>query len=95
MKVLLMTGPGEALVSEVDEPVVGEYEASLSLARRLEIPKEEATKFIEDYFARYPRVLAYQDDLLRKARQQGYVATILGRRRPVVVAGWRRARSHT
>ncbi len=31
MKVLLMTGPGEALVSEVDEPVVGEYEAGVDM----------------------------------------------------------------
>jgi DNA polymerase I len=51
------------------------------LARRLEISKDEAGTFIADYFARYPRVLAYQDELLGKARQQGYVATILGRRR--------------
>jgi DNA polymerase I len=55
--------------------------SAFGLARRLEIPKEDASRFIGDYFARYPRVLAYQDDLLRKARQQGFVATILGRRR--------------
>ena len=55
--------------------------SAFGLARRLEIPKEEASKFINDYFARYPRVLAYQDELLSKARKQGYVATILGRRR--------------
>jgi len=55
--------------------------SAFGLARRLEIPKDEAARFIDDYFARYPRVLAYQDDLLRKARQQGFVATILGRRR--------------
>ncbi len=55
--------------------------SAFGLARRLEIPREEASKFIDDYFARYPRVLAYQDELLSKARRQGYVATILGRRR--------------
>jgi DNA polymerase I len=55
--------------------------SAFGLARRLEIPKEDASRFIGDYFARYPRVLAYQDDLLRKARRQGFVATILGRRR--------------
>ncbi len=52
------------------------------LARRLEIPKEEAARFIEAYFARYPKVLEYQDRLLASARKQGYVSTILGRRRP-------------
>ncbi len=51
------------------------------LARRLEIPKEEAARFIDAYFARYPAVLAYQDELLKKCRAQGYVSTILGRRR--------------
>jgi DNA polymerase-1 len=51
------------------------------LARRLEITKEEAGKFIDDYFKRYPKVLHYQDNLLRKARGQGYVATLLGRQR--------------
>jgi DNA polymerase I len=55
--------------------------SAFGLARRLEIPKEEASRFIDDYFKRYPRVLGYQDQLLAKARQQGYVTTILGRRR--------------
>jgi DNA polymerase I len=55
--------------------------SAFGLARRLEIPKEDAARFIGDYFARYPRVLAYQDELLRKARQHGFVATLLGRRR--------------
>ena len=48
------------------------------LARGWRFPRDEAAKFIEDYFARYPRVLAYQDQLLRKAREEGHVATILG-----------------
>jgi DNA polymerase I len=52
------------------------------LARRLEIPKEEAARFIDAYFARYPKVLEYQSRLLESARKKGYVSTILGRRRP-------------
>jgi DNA polymerase-1 len=52
------------------------------LARRLEISKEEAAKFIDAYFARYPKVLEYQSRLLESAREKGYVNTILGRRRP-------------
>jgi DNA polymerase-1 len=55
--------------------------SAFGLSRRLEMPKEEAARFIDDYFKRYPRVLDYQDQLLAKARQQGYVSTILGRRR--------------
>jgi DNA polymerase-1 len=55
--------------------------SAFGLSRRLEMPKEEAARFIDDYFKRYPRVLEYQDRLLTKARQQGYVTTLLGRRR--------------
>jgi DNA polymerase-1 len=55
--------------------------SAFGLARRLELTKEEAGKFINDYFQRYPRVLEYQDNLLRKARQLGYVSTLLGRKR--------------
>jgi DNA polymerase I len=54
----------------------------LGLAQRLGIPREEAAKFIDAYFARYPRVLEYQSRLLRDCIANGYVGTILGRRRP-------------
>jgi len=53
------------------------------LASRLGISKDEATKFIDAYFAKYPDVVAYQDKVLTEARRVGYVATILGRRREV------------
>jgi DNA polymerase-1 len=52
------------------------------LAVRLGIPREEAVRFIDAYFARYPRVLEYQSRLLRDCIANGYVSTILGRRRP-------------
>ncbi|HWG44276.1 MAG TPA: DNA polymerase I [Gemmataceae bacterium] len=51
------------------------------LGQRLEISRDEAAKFIAAYFARYPKVQEYQDRLLSNCRQDGYVATILGRRR--------------
>lgn len=56
--------------------------SQFGLARRLEISREEAAKFIDAYFARYPKVLEYQSRVLATARKQGYVSTILGRRRP-------------
>ena len=55
--------------------------SAFGLAERLGIDRKEAEKFIDQYFARYPKVQVYQDNLLRKARQDGYVASILGRRR--------------
>jgi DNA polymerase-1 len=53
------------------------------LAPRLGISREEAAKFIDSYFARYPRVLEYQRRLLENCRRDGYVSTILGRRRAI------------
>lgn len=55
--------------------------SAFGLAERLGIERKEAEKFIDQYFARYPKVLGYQDELLKKARQTGFVGSILGRRR--------------
>lgn len=52
------------------------------LAERLVIDRKEADRFINNYFARYPAVLTYQDELLKSARQKGYVKSLLGRQRP-------------
>jgi DNA polymerase-1 len=51
------------------------------LAQRLGIPREDAARFIDQYFARYPKVLDYQTQLLNACRKEGVVKTILGRRR--------------
>ncbi len=56
--------------------------SAFGLGTRLGMPRKDAAKFIDAYFEKYPRVLAYQDNLLAQARVNGYVATILGRRRP-------------
>jgi DNA polymerase-1 len=53
------------------------------LAQRLSITREEASTFIDAYFARYPKVLEYQARLLENCRRTGYVGTILGRRRRI------------
>jgi DNA polymerase-1 len=51
------------------------------LSRDLGISQEEATAFIEAYFARYPKVRMYMQDAIEKARSDGYVTTIMNRRR--------------
>jgi len=56
---------------------------SQALATQLDISREEADKFIEDYFAQLPGVQQYMDQIVRQAYQDGYVQTICGRRRPV------------
>ncbi len=51
------------------------------LARETHVTMLEAKKFIEDYFATYPRVRAWLDETVAEARRSGYVTTLLGRRR--------------
>jgi DNA polymerase I len=55
--------------------------SAFGLAERLAIDRKKAETFIDQYFARYPKVQVYQDELLKKARRDGYVGSILGRRR--------------
>jgi DNA polymerase-1 len=57
--------------------------SAFGLAQRLEISQADATKFIDAYFAQYPRVLTYQEELLARSRERSYVDTILGRRRTI------------
>jgi len=51
------------------------------LSNELAIPYAEAERFIERYFASYPRVRAWIEQILADARQKGYVETMFGRRR--------------
>lgn len=53
------------------------------LSQRLGIPQPEAKKIIEVYFQRFPKVKEYIEKTIAEARQKGYVATLLGRRRYV------------
>ena len=48
---------------------------------RLSVPRKDAEAFIDGFFERYPTVMHYQDNLLRDARANEYVGTLLGRRR--------------
>ncbi len=53
----------------------------IRLARELGIPRAEAARFIEQYFSKMPGVKAYLDASLVAARRDGFVTTLLGRRR--------------
>jgi len=55
--------------------------SAFGLAEQLNISRSQASSFIDLYFARYPKVLQYQDNLLIECRKTGKVETILGRRR--------------
>ena len=51
------------------------------LASRLHITNEEARNYIDSYFARYPLVKSYLEGIIEEAREQGYVTTLMQRRR--------------
>ena len=54
---------------------------AFTLAKDLGVSRGEAAQFIEAYFARYPRVRAFIDETIAKARETGQVRTLLGRLR--------------
>lgn len=51
------------------------------LSQNLDIPRKEAAQFIERYFATYPGVKQFMTDIVQEAKQNGYVSTLLNRRR--------------
>lgn len=55
--------------------------SSFGLSQRLDIPRKEAKDIIEGYFESYPDVKRYMTEVVEKAKEQGYVTTIFGRRR--------------
>jgi DNA polymerase-1 len=54
---------------------------SMRLSQQLKIPRDEAKRFIENYFTRFARVRGYIEETVDAARRQGYVETLSGRRR--------------
>jgi DNA polymerase-1 len=54
--------------------------SAFGLARQLNIGRVEAQAYMDTYFMRYPGVQQFMEDTRAKARDQGYVETLLGRR---------------
>jgi DNA polymerase I len=54
--------------------------SAFGLATRLGLERSAASAYVERYFERYPGVRRYMDDTRRRAREQGYVETVAGRR---------------
>lgn len=54
--------------------------SAFGLGKQLGIGRGEAQSYIDLYFARYPGVRAYMDETREKARDLGYVETVMGRR---------------
>ncbi len=56
---------------------IGEF----SLAEDLGVSRKQAKEYIDGYLKTYPRVSAYLKDVVREAKEKGYVSTLFGRRR--------------
>ncbi len=57
--------------------------SSFGLSQDLSISRKEAGEYIKTYFETYPGVKAYLDKLVADGKEQGYVATLYGRKRPI------------
>lgn len=53
------------------------------LARRLKVSNSEATEIINNYKAKFANITSFLDECVQFARSNGYVETMLGRRRPI------------
>ena len=56
-------------------------QGAFALAEQTGLSRKEAKELIDSYYATYPRLKEYMSEQLQKARDTGYVETILGRRR--------------
>ena len=54
--------------------------SAFGLAKQLNVSRGEAQEYVNLYFSRYPRVQDYMESTREKAREQGYVETLFGRR---------------
>jgi DNA polymerase I len=74
-------GPRERSVAKMINYGIAYGLSDFGLADRLKIPREDAQKFINDYFEAYPGIRRYTVQIRMLARDQGFVSTLLGRRR--------------
>jgi len=53
------------------------------LADRLNIPRKEGEEFVARYLERFPAVRAFREEVVERAQEEGYVTTLMGRRRTI------------
>ncbi len=56
--------------------------SAFGLAKELDVPQKLAQAYIDEYFRKYGGVRSYLDRTLDRARRDGFVTTLFGRRRP-------------
>ncbi len=64
--------------------------SEFGLSSRTEMSRAEARQFLDQYFETYPRIREYISSTIRKATEEGYVETLLGRKRYFPELGNRR-----
>jgi DNA polymerase-1 len=74
-------GPKERSVAKMINYGIAYGLSDYGLAERLKIPRDEAHRYIEDYYVAYPGIRRYTIEMKMLARDQGFVTTLLGRRR--------------
>ena len=57
--------------------------SAYGLSENLEIPREQAQEYIDAYLARFPYVQDFIERTIEQSKRDGYVTSLLGRRRPV------------
>ena len=57
--------------------------SAFSLAEDIGVSRKAAQEYIDAYFRKYPRIREYLDETIAKAKEDGYVSTLFGRRRYV------------
>lgn len=57
--------------------------SAFGLSEDLNISRKEATEYIEKYFATYPGIKKFLDELVTRAKEQGSAVSMFGRKRPV------------
>ncbi len=57
--------------------------SSFGLGQDLNVSRKEADQYIEQYFVTYPQIKAFLDGLIQQGKEEGFVTTVFGRRRPI------------
>src|SRR4051794_26945609 len=75
--------PGERSKAKMVNYGIAYGLSAYGLADRLNIEQDEAASYIDRYFDRFPAVKRYIEETIESAKKDGYVSTLLGRRRPI------------
>jgi DNA polymerase-1 len=75
--------PGERSKAKMVNYGIAYGLSDFGLADRLQIDRDEARQYIDRYFERYPAIKRFIDATIERAREDGYVTTLMGRRRRI------------